>query len=125
MNPKNQVKVTADVTRNVLEMAFTGRISAGVMAPSEAELAGALLALKPGFSLLTDFTEMTAMGLDCVPYFDRVMDAIRDRGVALIVRVIPDRRKDIGLGIISLFHYPPAMRIVTTDSREEAERVLA
>jgi len=124
MDTKNQVDVVADVSQNALKLSFTGEIRATEMSRYETEVAHALPSLHPGFSLLTDFTEMTSMELTCVPYIERTMDAFRNSGVKLIVRIIPDRSKDIGIGILSLFHYPRGIRIVTTETRDEARHVL-
>jgi hypothetical protein len=123
MDPNNQVIVVADVSRNVLKLSFTGEIRAIEMSQYEEEIARALPSLRPGFSLLTDFTEMVSMELECIPYLERTMDTFRNSGVKLVVRIIPDRAKDIGIGILSLFHYPHGIRIVTTESQDEAHRV--
>jgi hypothetical protein len=40
------------------------------------------------------------------------------------VRVIPDSRKDIGLNIMSLFHYRRGVRIVTCETLAEAHTIL-
>jgi hypothetical protein len=42
----------------------------------------------------------------------------------MVVRVIPDPHKDIGLNILSLFHYRRGVRIVTCETLEEAMRAL-
>jgi hypothetical protein len=42
-----------------------------------------------------------------------------------VVRVIPDPQKDIGLNILSLFHYRKRVRIVTCETLDEARKVLA
>ena len=47
------------------------------------------------------------------------------KGVSLVVRVIPDPAKDIGMNILSLFHYRHRPRSVTCASMEEAARLLA
>ena len=46
-------------------------------------------------------------------------------GVAEVVRVIPDPQKDIGLNILSVFHYSRRVRIVTCESLAEAEELFA
>jgi hypothetical protein len=53
------------------------------------------------------------------------MESCADKGVALLVRVLPaDPSRDIGLGIISPFHYPPDIPIVTCATMEEAMNYL-
>jgi hypothetical protein len=48
------------------------------------------------------------------------MDLVAAKQVGLIVRVIPDPRKDIGLNILSYFHYGPQVRIETYQSLRDA-----
>jgi hypothetical protein len=64
------------------------------------------------------------MELLCVSHIERTMDRIRTQGVARIVRIIPDPRKDIGFNIMSLFHYPEGLQIITCENQAEAERAL-
>jgi len=54
-----------------------------------------------------------------------MMDLCNKKGVETVVRVIPDPHKDIGLNIMSLFHYRRRVRVVTCQTLEEARRVLA
>jgi len=49
-----------------------------------------------------------------------IMDALAEKKVALVVRVVPDPRKDIGLNILSQFHYGPKIKLVTFESLAEA-----
>jgi hypothetical protein len=44
--------------------------------------------------------------------------------VSKVIRIIPDPRKDIGLRILSLFHYDRGVRILTFHDRNEAEKAL-
>ena len=54
----------------------------------------------------------------------QVMDLFNAKGVAMVVRVIPDPKRDIGLNILSLFHYSRKVRIVTVKSLDEATKLL-
>jgi hypothetical protein len=47
------------------------------------------------------------------------------KGVALVVRVVPDPTKDIGFNILSLFHYPHRPPAVTCKTMVEAARLLS
>jgi hypothetical protein len=38
----------------------------------------------------------------------------------MVVRVVPDPHKDIGLNILSQFHYGPKIKLVTFESLAEA-----
>ena len=64
------------------------------------------------------------MGLDCAPELGRMMELIGQAGVGLVVRVIPDPGKDIGLNILTVFHYPHHLRVVTCQNMAEAARAL-
>ena len=43
-----------------------------------------------------------------------------EKQVAEVIRVMPDPRKDIGLNILSQFHYGPNIRITTYETLAEA-----
>jgi hypothetical protein len=54
------------------------------------------------------------------PHIADIMDAMVEKEMAEVVRVIPDPRKDIGLNILSQFHYSPKIRIVTHETLADA-----
>jgi len=110
--------------RNLIRLSFEGRVTAADMDKGEATLAAALKALRPGFALLTDFTDLESMELDCMPAIERTLNLMTANRVALVVRVIPDPARDIGMNILSLFHYPQGQRIITVQTREEAGEIL-
>jgi anti-anti-sigma regulatory factor len=119
------IEVAADKTRNLLKITFSKHVD-----PEETrntvEKAKALLAeLQPGFRLLTDLTRLESMDVACAAHLRQVMDCSNRKGVEKVVRVIPDPHKDIGLNILSLFHYRRAIPIVTCASLKEAMTVLA
>jgi hypothetical protein len=64
------------------------------------------------------------MDLACVPYIERMMDLFNKKGVETVVRVIPDPHKDIGMNIMSLFHYRRRVHIVTCKTLAEAMKAL-
>ena len=53
------------------------------------------------------------------------MDLLDEAGVSLVVRVIPDPKKDIGMNILSLFHYRNRPRVVTCARMIEAAKELS
>lgn len=116
--------VEADQTRNLLTINFTGHVDAEEAKRCSEEVAARLPELNPGFRLLTDLTPLESMDPGCVPYIRRTMDACNQRGISLVVRVIPDPHKDIGFNILSIFHYRHGVRIVTVEKLEEAVKVL-
>jgi hypothetical protein len=110
-----------DKARQLLELRFTEGVD-----PAQAEACAAwverlLTEAAPGFCLLTDFTGLEQMEIRCLPVIDRLMDVLNRHGISKVVRVVPDPAKDIGFGIMSLFHYGHTVRVVTCDSLPTAE----
>ena len=64
------------------------------------------------------------MALDCTPEVGRVMEMVAQAGVGLVVRVIPDPSKDIGLNILGIFHYPEQLKVINCQNLMEAARLL-
>ena len=110
--------------KNLVTIRYTGMVDAQETARCAKECEIRVQKLRPGFRLLTDLTGLERMELACVPSIKRIMDLCDEAGVELVVRVIPDPHKDIGLSILSLFHYRKRVRIVTCETREEAQKVL-
>jgi hypothetical protein len=65
------------------------------------------------------------MELACLTEIGRGMEMVDQSGVGLVVRVIPDPSKDIGLNILTAFHYAHPPRLVTCKNMTEAARALA
>ncbi len=118
-------QVKADPGGNVLRSHFRGIVRGADMAATCDRLQPILSQLAPGFTLITDLTDLESMDIDCVPNLTRFMDACRAAGVAKVVRVIPHPDKDIGFKLLSLTHYRGKVRIVTVATRQEAEREIA
>jgi hypothetical protein len=53
-----------------------------------------------------------------------IMDTLAAKEVAAVVRVIPDPRKDIGLNILSQFHYGRNVNLATFESLAAALSML-
>ena len=80
--------------------------------------------LQPGFLLLTDLTHLKSMEVDCAPDIGVLMELFSARGMAAVVRVIPDSSKDIGFDLISRFHLYPQIQTRTHASLAEAIKSL-
>ena len=79
-----------------------------------------LAELAPGFRLLADFTRLKSMDLDCAGEIGLVMEMVDRSGVGLLVRVIPDPSKDIGMNILTHLHYKNRPQIITCETMTEA-----
>jgi anti-anti-sigma regulatory factor len=80
--------------------------------------------LAPGFLLLVDLTYLDSMDASCAPELGANMDLCSAKGVSSVVRVIPDRDKDIGFSLISRFHLRPKVKTRTFTSLAEAIKSL-
>jgi anti-anti-sigma regulatory factor len=117
-------QVSIDKPKNLLKMAFIQHVTLEETRRWREQLAGLLGELQTGYKLLSDLSELAVMDPDCAAEIEFGMDLCNKAGVSMVVRVIPDPRKDIGLTIMSAFHYRRGVRIVTCETLEEALRAL-
>ena len=109
---------------NILLLSYRGKVTAAAAQECAREIETALTNLRPGFRLLSDFTGLESMELACAIHIERVMDLCNQHGIRSVVRVIPNPKTDIGLGIMSHFHYRPDVQITTCTARPEADEIL-
>ena len=74
----------------------------------------------PGFRVLADFRWLESMDPAAAPHVARIMDMLGEKGVSSVTRVMPDPHKDIGLNILSQFHYGPEIQIATFETLADA-----
>ena len=115
---------TVNKSRQLLHLSYIGEVRVEELAQSREELVLLMADLTPGFRLLTDLSGLDAFGVDCAPELGKIMDLCDQKGVGLVIRVIPDPTKDIGLNILSLFHYPHKPRTITCENMVEAAKRL-
>lgn len=118
-------KVELDKATNLLKISYAQHVGPEDTKRGEEQMPSLLADVRPGFRLLTDLSDLESMDLSCLPHIDGVMDLCNNKGVEMVVRVIPDPHKDIGLNILSLFHYRHRVRLVTCATLAEAEQILA
>jgi hypothetical protein len=81
--------------------------------------------IQPGFRVFADLSGVLSMPTTAAPYIGQIMDSCAEKGVELVVRLLPaEPSKDIGFAIMSHFHYSPDIRIVTCATMEEAASYL-
>ena len=122
----DQARVTTDRKRNLLTICYRGAGSrpAAVVTCLEA-VRSELQHLQSEFKLLVDLTDLQSMDLGCATSIGEIMDVCNAYGVAIIIRIIPEPSRDIGLQIMSLFHYRNNVQTITCSSAAEANKVLA
>ena len=112
-------QASADASKNLLTFGFSGQITRAETTRWKNELPTLLRQLKAGFSLLSDFSGVESIDLACAPDVEEVMDLLNKAGVVKVVRIIAHPRQDIGLSIMSLFHYRRCVSTVTCQTMEE------
>ncbi|HXV27738.1 MAG TPA: hypothetical protein VD913_02115 [bacterium] len=118
------IKYRYDPKINTLIIEFEGKIDAVQAEQFYPEIQKIVPEDVKDFRLLSDFTNLDEMDFEVRSTIKKTMDFFNQRGVTEIVRVIPDPGKDIGFGIMSLFHYSKNVIIVTLKTRQEAEEHL-
>jgi anti-anti-sigma regulatory factor len=116
--------VTSNQSKQLLYLNFIGTVRPEEFQNGLEDLTTQLAGLLPGFRYLVDLTQLEFMGLDCMAELGRMMEFIGQAGVGLVVRVIPDPSKDIGMNILTVFHYPHRLRVVTCRNLAEATKTL-
>ena len=117
--------VESDAEGGLLIIRYRGRVAAEDVACCAEEVADALATMPSGFRFLVDLTGLESMDLACVPHLEKIMKLCNAKGVSAVVRVVPDKRRDIGLQIMSYFHYGPDVQIFTCNNLDEASAILA
>ena len=116
--------VESDAMHNLLIIRYRGSVRSSAVEGCARKVASSLTRLRPGFRLLADFTDLEAMDVACAPHLEHIMQLCNEKGVSAVVRAIPDPRRDIGLQIMSYFHYGPEVRIKTCRNLEQARKIL-
>jgi hypothetical protein len=118
------IAIEVDQPKNLLVIRYRGAIASAELERGLEEVRAALAILTTGFRLLGDLTELQSMEVSCAPFLERIMDLCNKKGVTTVVRVIPDPHLDIGLQIMSIFHYGSTVRIVTCETLANAFKAL-
>ena len=79
----------------------------------------------PRFRVLADFRLLESMDSAAAPHIAKMMDALAEKEVASVTRVMPDPHKDIGLNILSQFHYGANVKIATFETLADAMKNFA
>jgi len=118
------VLVTSNKSKQLLYINYLGQVRLGEFQRGQKDLAAQLGELSPGFRLLADFSRLESMDLNCAPEVGRMMDLIGKAGVGRVIRVIPDSDKDIGMNILTVFHYRHRPQVITCKNPVEAAKAL-
>jgi anti-anti-sigma regulatory factor len=117
--------VELDQSKRLLVISAVQRVTAAEAKLAAQRVRELLQDVVPGFRVLADFRWLDSMDSASARYIAEIMDALTERGVGSVTRVIRDPHKDIGLNILSQFHYGPEIKIATFETLADALQSLA
>jgi hypothetical protein len=112
--------VEADRSKRLIVISAAGHVTREEVKAAAHKVREMVRDVEPGFHLLTDFRWLESMDSSATPEVAEIMDVLTEKQVASVTRVVPDPRKDIGLNILSQFHYDPKIRIATFETLADA-----
>jgi hypothetical protein len=113
---------TVNKLKQLLYLSFIQQVSVQELEQGLDDLAALLADLSSGFRLISDLSRLDAMDVHGAHAMGKIMELCAQKGVGVVVRVVPDPAKDIGFNILANFHYPPhhPMTITCTNMVEAA-----
>ena len=113
--------VETNKAKRLLVISAAGHVSKEEVKHATEQVREALRDAAPGIRVLTDFRWLESMRPAAAPHIAEIMDALAEKQVASVIRIIPDPGKDIGmLNILSQFHYSRELPISTVETLVDA-----
>ena len=112
--------VESDRSKRLLVISAAGQVTKKEVETAALRVREMMKEITPGFRVLTDFRWLDRMEPAATAHLAEIMDALAEKEVAAVVRVVPDPHKDIGLNILSQFHYGAQIKLATFESLAEA-----
>ena len=117
--------VELDQSKRFLVISASQRVTAEQARLAAKRVRELLQDVAPGFRVLADFRWLDSMDSAAARHIAEIMDALAEKGVVSVTRVMPDPHKDIGLNILSQFHYGPEIQIATFQTLADALQNMA
>ena len=114
-----------DFSKRILTMSFGHHVDSKEMKTCLEKVRSMLEDVKPGFRLLTDLTSLDSMDADCSIDLGEMMSLCNAKGISAVIRVVPDRKKDIGFTVMGPFHYGKQVTVTTYQTLADAIQSLA
>ena len=112
--------VEIDRSKRLLVISALHRVTAEQAKLVTKQVRDLLRDVAPGFRVLADFRWLESMDSAAAHHVADIMDALAEKRVASVTRVMPDPHKDIGLNILSQFHYGPEIQLATFETLADA-----
>ena len=112
--------VESDRSKRLLVISAAGQVTKKEVESVALQVREMMKEITPRFRVLADYRWLDRMEPTAAAHLAEIMDALAEKDVAAVVRVVPDPHKDIGLNILSRFHYGPQINLATFESLAEA-----
>ena len=117
--------IEVDKSKRLIVISAVGHVTEEEVKQAARQVREIVKDVAPGFRVLTDFRWLDSMQASASHHIAEIMDAVAAKKVGLIARVVPDPSKDIGLSILSQFHYGPEIQIANFEALADAVQSLA
>lgn len=110
------VSVEINGSKRLLVISAAGHVPREEVKQTAEQVRNAWQDVAPGLRALTDFRGLESMRPSAAFYIAEKMDALAEKRVASVIRIIPNRGKDIALNILSQFHCARELPITTVET---------
>ena len=117
--------VELDQSKRLLVISAAAKVTAEEAKMAAQRIRELLPDIEPGFHAFADFRWLESMDPAAARHIAKIMDALAEKNVASVTRVMPDPHKDIGLNILSQFHYGANVKIATFETLADALQDIA
>jgi hypothetical protein len=117
--------VELDQSKRLLVISAAQSVTAEQARQAADQVRELLQGVTPGFRVLADYRWLESMEPATARHVAEIIDALAEKQVASVTRVMPDPHKDIGLNILSQFHYGPEIQVATFQTLADALQSLA
>ena len=112
--------VEIDRSKRLLVITAAGHISREEVKEAAEQVREKLREVAPGLRALIDFRWLDSIRPSAAPHIAEIMELLAEKQVASVIRIIPGPGKNIGLNILSQFHYARELPITTVETLVEA-----
>ena len=117
--------VELDQSKRLLVISAAQRVTAQQVKAVAERVHELLQGVGPGVRVLVDFRWLDSMDSAAAHPCRQNYGNAYEKGVASVARVMPDPHKDVGLNILSQFHYGPEIAITTYETLADALQAIA
>jgi anti-anti-sigma regulatory factor len=116
---------TVNKAKRLLLLSYIHHVTVEELRRGREDVAALSADLSAGMRVLADFSQLKSMDIACAPELGKLMELAQQNGVRTVVRVMPDPTKDIGVNILTHFHYRERPQIQTVETMDEAAKLLS